>query len=95
MNAFALKITVKRIEKMEKYYDTLKSGINASPPKINRKMLKKLLKYYEGGQWLKDYEADEKGLLPSKLKRGVLSEDGVYDLLTEIQAAEHKISKSE
>lgn len=28
-----------------------------------------------------DFEADEAGLLPADLKRGVLSEDAVYDLI--------------
>ncbi|MBQ1508327.1 MAG: GNAT family N-acetyltransferase [Erysipelotrichaceae bacterium] len=40
--------------------------------------------YYSGKLWKKDYADDEKGLLPKDLKRGVLSEDGVYDLLEEI-----------
>ena len=39
--------------------------------------------YQESGQWLKDFEADEAGLLPADLKRGVLSEDGVYDVLSD------------
>ena len=37
----------------------------------------------DSGQWLKDFEADEKGKLPANLKRGVLSEDGLYNLLAE------------
>lgn len=37
--------------------------------------------YYTSGQWLEDYEADEQGLLPQDLKRGVLSQDALYDLL--------------
>ena len=37
--------------------------------------------YYTSGEWRADYEADEAGLLPKDLKRGVLSQDGVYDLL--------------
>ena len=41
----------------------------------------KLEKYYESDEWKEDYAADEKGLLPIDLKRGVLSEDGLYDLL--------------
>lgn len=43
--------------------------------------LKKLQKYLDGAYWRKDFEADEQGLLPPDLKRGVLSEDGLYDLL--------------
>ena len=37
--------------------------------------------YYFGGQWLLDYEADERGELPRDLKRGVLSQDALWDLL--------------
>mgnify|MGYP003295759514 FL=1 len=46
--------------------------------------LNNLLDYYENGLWLADYEIDEKGLLPAGLKRGILSQDGVYDFLTDI-----------
>ena len=41
--------------------------------------------YYTGGQWLADYRADERGELPKDLKRGVLSEDGVWNLITELE----------
>lgn len=44
---------------------------------------RKLEDYYLGEQWMKDYEADEAGKLPKDLKRGVLSEDAVYDLLSD------------
>ena len=43
--------------------------------------LQELEKYYTGPEWKEDFEADEAGLLPAGLKRGVLSEDGVYELL--------------
>ena len=50
-----------------------------------REMLRLLRRYYEGGQWLRDYELDEQGLLPRDLKRGVLSQDGVYDFLERME----------
>lgn len=37
--------------------------------------------YYTSSQWRKDFEADEAGKLPQDLKRGVLSEDGLWNLL--------------
>ncbi len=37
--------------------------------------------YYTSPQWRKDFEADEAGKLPQNLKRGVLSEDGVWTML--------------
>ena len=40
--------------------------------------------YMESGQWLADYEADERGELPAEMKRGVLSQDGLYDLLCRV-----------
>ncbi len=43
----------------------------------------KLNEYYGSITWMKDYEADEKGKLPKDLKRGVLSEDAVYDLIND------------
>jgi hypothetical protein len=33
-----------------------------------------------------DYEADEAGEIPSTVKRGVLSEDGLYNLLEDLRA---------
>ena len=38
--------------------------------------------YYVSDIWRKDYEDDEAGKFPADLKRGVLSEDAVYHLLT-------------
>ena len=37
--------------------------------------------YYTSLQWRKDFEADEVGKLPKDLKRGVLSEDGIWNVL--------------
>ena len=37
--------------------------------------------YLSSGEWRKDYEDDEAGLLPADLKRGVLSEDGIWNVM--------------
>ena len=44
--------------------------------------IKELDRYYGSEEWRKDFEDDETGQLPKDLKRGVLSEDGIYDILT-------------
>ena len=44
--------------------------------------VKELAAYYEDEDWREDFEADEAGKLPADLKRGVLSEDGIYDVLS-------------
>jgi len=50
----------------------------------------KLEAYYDK-DWRKDFEADEAGKLPKDLKRGVLSEDGIYDLLSDYQCLKDQI----
>ncbi len=46
--------------------------------------LRELEAYYTSPQWLADRDADRDGLLPPDLRRGILSEDAVFDLLTDI-----------
>lgn len=48
-----------------------------------QKGLAELEAYYSGGEWMRDFEDDSAGKLPKDLRRGVLSEDAVYDLLTD------------
>ena len=42
-----------------------------------------LERYYGCEEWKQDYADDEAGLLPADLKRGVLSEDGIWNLLSD------------
>ena len=44
-------------------------------------VLAKLSAYLESPEWKTDFRLDEEGKLPKDLKRGVLAEDGIYDLL--------------
>ena len=62
---------VERIQRMEAHFD------RAEPEDLEI-----LAEYYDSGLWLSDYEADERGEIPKNLKRGVLSQDGLYDLLS-------------
>ena len=73
-----MKEAIDRIRRMEEIFDTLR----ADPSRTD--LRRELTAYYEGGQWLRDYELDEAGLLPPDLKRGVLSQDGVYHILDKI-----------
>lgn len=79
-----LREAIDRIQRMEEIFDTLRAGASSDPPVMEEALLKILLDYYTSGQWLKDYELDEKGYLPPDVKRGVLSEDGVYNFLEDI-----------
>lgn len=54
-----------------------------------------LISYYDSGLWLQDYEADERGELPVDLKRGVLSQDGLYQLLCDREESERQGAKND
>lgn len=41
--------------------------------------------YYGSDLWRQDFADDEAGLLPADLKRGVLSEDGLWNLLVDVR----------
>jgi len=74
---------------MEQVFDALQSVVNADPAVVKnagfQAFVQILADYYENGQWLRDYELDECGKLPKDLKRGVLSEDGLYNFLMTIK----------
>ena len=79
---------IERIRRMERYFDCVRTAVKGTTGALEdpevRKVLDELIRYYENGQWLADYRLDEEGCLPPELKRGVLSEDGVYNLLSEL-----------
>lgn len=77
---------ITRIRQMEQYFDDIVSVMKQCPEKLYedkeiQETLQILADYQESGLWLKDYEADERGELPADVKRGVLSQDGLYNLL--------------
>jgi hypothetical protein len=77
-----------RVSSIEKIMDEMQTGVSELRTALDRfsdgqKRYGRLIDYYGSTQWLKDYEADEAGKLPADLKRGVLSEDGMYDLILE------------
>lgn len=49
--------------------------------------------YYTSPAWRTDLEADEAGLLPPDLKRGVLSEDGIYNLVEDFKWVEEEVKE--
>ena len=67
-----------QIRRIMYYEDMMHQAENGSVDQ-----LKALSEYYSSDAWKRDYAADEAGLFPKDLKRGVLSEDGIYALLEE------------
>ena len=75
---------IARIKKYESYLNEAQQLLCAGENSDRLKyLISELEAYYESVKWRKDFESDEAGLLPKNLKRGVLSEDGIYDLLDE------------
>ncbi|MBR5428640.1 MAG: DUF4298 domain-containing protein [Clostridia bacterium] len=79
---------IDRIRAMEEAFDAASAAVRTLSDALDgmedaREALDRLTEYYESPLWREDFEADEAGLLPPDLKRGVLGEDGVWDLLTE------------
>ena len=67
------KSRITRIRQMEEIYDRV------------RKDLATLAQYQESKLWQEDYEADERGEIPQDIKRGVLSQDALYDLFDSVR----------
>lgn len=71
-----------RICRMESLFDEVSAALERGVPLSDlRGKIQLLAEYMDGGQWLIDYAADERGEWPQDLKRGVLSQDGLYNLL--------------
>lgn len=97
--AFIREIQIQRIT----YYETLlqeleaeisKPGVQAGEPVLCGKA-EKLAQYYESEDWKLDYADDEAGQLPKNLKRGVLSEDAVYNVLEAFRDLQKENRKTE
>ena len=79
-------VLLTRVREMEDRYDEVTrvlAGLDEaiSEFKDYKSDLMALKEYMESGQWKADFERDETGEIPEEVKRGVLSEDGLYDLL--------------
>lgn len=84
-----------RIERYERMLDRAERAIQQMEEAKRafagiRGDLAELERYYTSPEWKSDYEADEAGLLPTDLKRGVLSQDGIDSLLDRARSIEGK-----
>ena len=79
---------IERIERMEALFDKSAEVVSRLQQALDdfaslQPAIAELEAYYTSPQWRADFEADEAGQLPKSLKRGVLSEDGVWNLMGE------------
>lgn len=52
-----------------------------------------LLEYYQSSDWIEDREADINKEIPQDMNRGVLSEDGIWNLMTDYFEFSKKVSE--
>jgi hypothetical protein len=77
-----------RIRQMEQRLERNAAAVMALSAALDRyeevkEDISALEAYYGSETWKQDFADDEAGLLPPSLKRGVLSEDGIWNLLTD------------
>jgi hypothetical protein len=79
---------IERIRHMEQLFDSSSEAIkefSMSPDQYKKlqEAIAALSNYYSSNEWKQDYADDEADKLPKDLKRGVLSEDGIWNLLSD------------
>ena len=79
---------IERITRMEQILDEATEIITAMDEAFQnyqaiQPQLEELFTYYFSPKWKQDWDDDCAGKIPADLKRGVLSEDAVYNLLSD------------
>ena len=89
---------IARIRKMERRLDRALAAVKRLDAALDKweatqEDITALEEYYSSGEWRKDFEDDEAGRLPEGLKRGVLSEDGIWNLLTDCKELRERVKR--
>ena len=90
---------IERIRCMEQLFDFVSESIMELLTTLDKydkiqEAIATLSDYYSSNEWKQDYADDEAGLLPKDLKRGVLSEDGIWNLLSDWRELEERLRSS-
>ena len=86
-------LQIERIKWMEQRFNNALAAIkdgSAVSLKAAKEDVAELSKYYGSELWKQDFANDEAGKLPPNLKRGVLSEDGIWNLLSDYREIQKK-----
>ena len=87
---------LQRIRKMERHLNRASAALKRLSSALDKYEEAKedfaaLSNYYGSNDWKQDFADDEAGRLPKNLKRGVLSEDGIWNLLEEHRELQKRI----
>ena len=77
---------IERIERMERNLERATNALRVLNDALDeyeavQEALHELNSYYGSDTWKQDFSDDEQGRLPKNLKRGILSEDAIWNLL--------------
>ena len=87
---------IERIQYMEQLLDFIieaRKEQHANQEKSARiqEAIRILAEYYGSDDWKRDFADDEAGILPKDLKRGVLSEDSIWNVLSSEESEQETI----
>lgn len=79
---------IDRIQSMEQIFQETSQAVEKMSEALEQYVfvqakIKQLDEYYQSSLWQQDYDDDCAGKFPPELHRGVLSEDGIYNMLCE------------
>lgn len=80
---------IERIKKMDAVLVEAKAAVNKLGAALEeyislKPQIDELFEYYQSPLWMKDYDDDSLGRIPKDLRREVISQDAVYDLMEQI-----------
>ena len=89
---------IARIRQMERHLNAATAAVKRLDTALDKweavqEAIAALKGYYGSDLWRQDFADDEAGLLPDGLKRGVLSEDGIWDLLNDVNELNQRLKR--
>ena len=87
---------IERIERMEQNLERATDALRVLNDALDeyeaaQDALHELDTYYCSDTWKQDFSDDEQGRLPNTLKRGVLSEDAIWNVLEDYRALKERM----
>lgn len=87
---------IERIELMEQNLERATDALRVMNDALDeyeaaQDALHELDTYYGSDTWKQDFSDDEQGRLPNTLKRGVLSEDAIWNILEDYRALKERL----
>ena len=87
---------IERIERMEQNLERATNALRVLNDALDeyeavQEALHELNSYYGSDTWKQDFSDDEQGRLPKNIKRGVLSEDAIWNVLEDYRTLKERL----